>query len=169
MSRVEFNMQVKLNDYLTREYRNARKSRSYHRYLIIVMLVIVITSCQEIIYTGDLHDTIGVSVMFLCVSFIFALYEIRYRVHSRLNKLRRHKYIIYFVDEQGYGYRSNLCDYCTYWAAASDIIESDDYIDIKSDIFPMNLHKYLIDSETLLSVKKILANVPIENKQIRDV
>ena len=165
MDRIEFEMNISLRDVRGLMIRRLCTSRIVRIYYIAVIIV----SFLVLIAISDTHDRSDYEnlIMFITIALIFPFALGLGFASAALKISKREGKKIFFLDRQGFGSRTDTYEVYFKWERFDFIDETEKYIFIKKNRRPhITIYKHILPYETVSSIKKIIAEVPVPNKKL---
>lgn len=168
MDRIEFKVQPKRKDCKEAIKKRMLRSHIYHMYTAFLIVSFIIIIVLSEIYGGSKYNMLFALLIFGClIAFILPFQVIN------LQATRVHKYyykygdILFFLDEEEYGTKTDLFQWSLKWKMFSSIYETKKYIFMKQIDGPHHvIYKNCLPDETVVAIRTILTNTPIVDKEM---
>lgn len=167
MESIEFEMKPSKDDLNTLSIKLLMMSLWFRIYLVLCLLFLCTFWFLSKRYGPSWRFSIFgfISFLGLICPFAWVLGGARF-YHKRFWEGTKR---IFIVNTQGCGSRSELWETFIRWQAFNDVLETKKYILIRSNKYPrtrFTIYKHLLPDETVSSIKKILADVPVPKKHL---
>jgi hypothetical protein len=168
MDRIEYKMMFKITDYKGMIMKRMLTSRSFYVYLIFHILFIIAIGVLAPVHGDSICGGLLYILFWACLAALVVPFIYLSRQAGRLMKLyNEYGETLYFMDKDGCGAKTDLFQTNVKWKMFTSIYETKKYIFMKRiDRDCHVIFKNCLPDETVMAIKKILANTPIVDKEM---
>jgi len=168
MDRIEYKMLFKITDHKGAIMNRMLNSRSFHVYLIFHILLLITIVILAEVYVDSIGGDLLSILFVVCLAALAVPFSVPgHRARTYIKVYNKYGEALYFMDKEKCGFKSDLFQTSLKWEMFTSIYETKKYIFMKRiDGQSHVIFKTCLPDETVMAIKKILANTPIEDKQM---
>ncbi len=170
MDRIEFEMNPSYRDFKKAAVKGFLMSNFWRVYFGSIILFLIIIEIFANIYENSRFESIASKLNFtLGIVLIFSLATLMGLVRAAFKSRQATGKMIFFLDEGGYGYKSEYFEVYLKWKYFNVIYELPKYIRMESRIKRkpgVIIFKNLLSEDTVSSIKEILKDVDVPKKRL---
>ncbi|MHC4641537.1 MAG: YcxB family protein [Planctomycetota bacterium] len=168
MDRIEYKMLFKITDYKGAIMKRMLNSRSFHVYLIFHILLLITIGVLAQVYGDSIGGDLLIILFYVCLAALAVPFLVpNHQARNSIKLYNKYGDMLFFMDKEEYGFKSDLLQLNLKWKMFSSIYETKKYIFMKRiDGQCHVILKNCLPDETVIAIKKILANTPIVDKEM---